>query len=377
MSPPPPSSGAMPAPAPWMEVLARVERRLSTRAGRREGSSAAAAAAVVARAHSRLLIAVDGRFRTAPQLVSELVEDAADLIGAVARLGSRAHESRRWLVTQLRASLDAHEDAVLSAEVAYRIQAADAEGPAARARRATAGAADGEVISTGNLASLRVAAIELASLLIRAATNVTVTGSAAAAPDLPPRELGRLLLAITVELAARAREVERPAREGADVAGHHLAAALRVPAPRETMEKLGAVAAGAPVDPRILGDGRAMWLVLATHEYVAVSVLDGQLDKPAYAQRAPSLAEAIVDAAANVVCGARLTRRPSAFRHDRAWRHQTVGLSYALEAYVAGLRGDRVSLAQTQLITLTRLARSVAAIAVLDLTRADAEQHAY
>ena len=67
--------------------------------------------------------------------------------------------------------------------------------------------------------------------------------------------------------------------------------------------------------------------------------------------------------------GARLIDRPTAFAHRRAWRHQAVALTYALEAYVAGVRGDEPSLAQAQLITLTRLVRAAVAIVLIDLAR--------
>jgi hypothetical protein len=46
-------------------------------------------------------------------------------------------------------------------------------------------------------------------------------------------------------------------------------------------------------------------------------------------------------------------------------------LTYALEAYVAGLRGDDAAFEQAQLIALTRLIRATAAIAVLDLRGGD------
>jgi len=110
---------------------------------------------------------------------------------------------------------------------------------------------------------------------------------------------------------------------------------------------------------------------LATYEYVAITALDGQLETPTYAERFGNLPTAIVEGAANVICGARLIGRPNAFRHRRAWGHQAVALTYALEAYVAGLRGHAPSIAHAQLIALTRLVRAVAAIALLDLRRAE------
>ena len=114
---------------------------------------------------------------------------------------------------------------------------------------------------------------------------------------------------------------------------------------------------------------RDPWLRLATHEFLAVAALNAQLDTPTYDQRIRSLATAIAEGAANVICGARLIGRPGAFRHRRAWRNQALGLTYALEAYVAGLRGHAPSLAHAQRITLTRLVRATVAIGLIDLRR--------
>jgi hypothetical protein len=114
---------------------------------------------------------------------------------------------------------------------------------------------------------------------------------------------------------------------------------------------------------------RDPWLRLATHEYTAVAALDAQLATPTYTERSEHLASAIADAAANVIYGARLAGRPAAFRHRRAWRHQAVALTYALEAYAAGLQGHAPSLAQAERITLTRLVRATVAIALIDLGR--------
>jgi hypothetical protein len=113
---------------------------------------------------------------------------------------------------------------------------------------------------------------------------------------------------------------------------------------------------------------RDAWLRLATNEYVAIAALDARLDTPTYNGRSGSLSTAIAEAAANVICGARLIGRPEAFRHRRAWRHQAVALTYALEAYVAGLRGHAPSLAQARLIALTRLVRATVAITMINLS---------
>jgi hypothetical protein len=140
---------------------------------------------------------------------------------------------------------------------------------------------------------------------------------------------------------------------------------LRVQASGRTVRAIASAGSdGAP--EHVLNAAREAWLVLATHEYVAVVALDGHLDVPTW-ERFGSVTSAIVEGAANVLSGARLASRPDAFRHRSAWRHQTVALTYAFEAYVAGLRGDAPSFERAQLMVLTRLIRAVAAIALLDL----------
>jgi hypothetical protein len=219
------------------------------------------------------------------------------------------------------------------------------------------------------LLSLRIAGVDLASLLVQLAANAAASGRAGEAPEQPSAALAGQLSEIAAELAARAHEVERPAENRADVVAHHLAAGLRVRVSQDTLQRLGASSPSRTADPSVLDGLRDAWLCLATNEYVAVSALDAQLDTPTYNGRSGHLASAIAEGAANVICGARLVGRPGAFRHRRAWRHQSVALTYALEAYVAGLRGHAPSLAQAQLITLTRLVRATVAIALTDLGR--------
>jgi hypothetical protein len=369
------STPSLTASPPWLGVLEQLLRRTSdgqARAAKLGAPPSAAATGAAARAHSRLLIALDNRTSRGDRLVSELIEDAVELIVAVAELseapGRSGQDRRADLIDQLRRCLNAHEDAVLSGEMTYEVRSEEGEAPAVRIRRAIAGLSIAPAISQIELTSLRIAATDLNSLLLRAAANVTAGGSAAQAPEQRPPGLDRILGSITHELAAHARQAERPVAVRGDVAAHQLAAALRVPIAREAMAEL---ASGATVEPVVVQSVRDAWLRLATCEYLAVTALDSQLPTSTHDQGVAGGADAIVQAATNVLCGARLVTRARAFHHSRAWRHQTVGLSYALEAYVAGIRGHAPSLAQAQLIALTRLVRAVAAIAALDLCRAD------
>jgi hypothetical protein len=219
----------------------------------------------------------------------------------------------------------------------------------------------------GDLISLTIAAVDLASLLVRLAANVAASGRGGEAPERRSGALDAKLRAVTAELAARAQDIERPVNARGDLVAHHLAAGLRVRFSQGMLKRLSAGSPEGAPDAADLKGLRDAWLGLATNEYVAVAALDAHPDTPSYDKSSGSLSAVIVEGAANVICGARLIGRPGAFRHHRAWRHQAMALTYALEAYVAGLRGHTPSLTQAQLIALTRLVRATVAIVLIDL----------
>ena len=300
--------------------------------------------------------------------VSELVTSAAELFLGMLVLSEAHGREAQDLDAAFEAlvrRLDAYEHAVLAGEVTYRVRSEEAGEAAARMRELLAGLAHQTSPSCGGPRSLWVAAVELASVLVRAAGNAELSGGANEAPEARSPSLDHALRAIELELAREAQTINAQG----DVAAHHLAAALRVRAGDQPLEAIASRGVDCAAGPALAATRHA-WLVLATHEYLAVSALDSELGVPTYRERFENLTDAIVEGAANVVCGARLASRPGAFRHRSAWRHQTVALTYALEAYVAGLRGDAPSFARAQLIALTRLIRAVAAIALLDLRQA-------
>ena len=358
----------------WTDLLDRVETQISGPARIRGSgpSSLQGTASALARAHSRLLVALESRSTLGEDVVSQLASEAVELLLAVARVwttsGARVEDRRGALVDLLRRRLSSHEDAVLAGEITYSVWREQAEEPAVRMRQAIARLSRGANTSDDDLLSLRVAAVDFASLLIQLAANAAASGLAGAAPEEPTAELTAKLSSVIAELASHAHEVERPVSDRADVVAHHLAAGLRVRVPQDALQRLGAISTGRVADRTLLDRLRDPWLRLATNEITAVVALDAQLATPTY-ERSEPLASAIADAAANVIYGARLAGRPAAFRHRRAWRHQAIALTYALEAYVAGLRGHAPSLAQAQRITLTRLVRATVAIALIDLGR--------
>ena len=364
----------------WTELLDRVQAQISGgRQVRGSGpSSLQATASALARAHSHVLVALESGSNVGVDKVSHLATEAVELLLAVAKVwatfGTRTEDRRGALADQLRRRLSSHEVAVLAGEVTYCVWSEQAEEPAVRMRQAITCLSHDTTTSEGDLLSLRNAAVDLASLIVQLAANAAASGRAGEAPEERSPGLDEKLSAVTAELAARAQKFERTEDDHADVVAHHLAAGLRVRVSHDTLLRLSASPLDQSADPLVLDGLRDAWFRLATHEYVAVSALDAQRDPPTYDQRFGGLSTAIGEGAANVICGARLVGRPGAFRHRTAWRNQAVALTYALEAYVAGLRGHAPSLAQAQLIALTRTVRATVAIALIDLRRAEALQ---
>jgi len=359
----------------WTDLLDRVDAQV---AGRRQirGSgppSLDGIGSALARAHSRLLVALESGSGSGEDAVSQLAAEAVELILAVARFwatfGTRVQDGRGAMVDLLRRRLGAREDAVLAGEVTYCVWSEQAEEPAVRMRQAIARLSRNATTSEGDLLALRIASVDFASLLVQLAANAAASGQAGGAPEAPSAELAAKVSSVIGELPSHAQEFERPVSDRADVVAHHLAAGLRVRVSQETLRRWAATSLSRGDDPTVLDGLRDAWLRLATNEYVAVAALDAQLYTPTYNERLEHLDGAIAESAANVICGARLAGRPAAFRHRQAWRHQAVALTYALETYVAGLRGDAPSLARAQRITLTRLVRATVAIALIDLGR--------
>lgn len=327
--------------------------------------------AIAARAHTRLLVALDPSTRATNDLAAELIADAVAVMLTVAHQTTNAAaspaESRATLTAQLRRRLGAHEQGALAGEVTYHLSAEETAEPASRIRQARIRRARHTPPAMVDAIALRVAAVELAALLIRAAANLTVTDRAETASEERPSGLPATLRALADQLAARAADNERAAGNNGDLVACQLAGALRLHVSHETVQALTHASEPDRLDAAELAAVREVWMHVAVCEHRAVAGLDEQLRTPTYSDRFGDLPTAIVEGAINVLCGARLISRPGAFRHHAAWGHQAVALTYALERYVAGLRGHAPSLRQAQLITLTRLVRATAAIALLDL----------
>ncbi len=330
------------------------------------------AGAVLARAHARLLAALAADRIQGKKAVSELVNDAVSLVGLLPQLWmthtSTGYEDRLpAIAAALERRLSAHEHGVLSGELTYSLDIAEAEQPAVQMRQSLAELAGRERGGFGDLISVQSGAIDLAALLIRAAGNITIHARASEAPEQLTTAVDRLLLLAEREIATHAQVPERSLHKNNDVVGHHLAMALRLPAPA------GSPDAG-PFDFDVLGAAREAWLHIAALEHMTVVALDGKLPVPTYRPRYETLGTAITETAADVISGARLLARSDAFRHEEAWSAQSIALTHAREMYVNELPDTSDGLQRAQGIVLTRLVRAVVAITLIDLRRSDLER---
>jgi hypothetical protein len=304
------------------------------------------------------------------ELVVSGVAGSVEVMLAVSSLtaqGNHFSGRRAQLCEQLQYRLARHEEAILAGELTYEIQSDAANSATASLRALLVSLNAAQRLSQDTIAQLTDQAINVAALLILAASNAAASGNPRAAPEARTAGVDEAVDAITAELSVRARHVDRPVHPRGDVAAHHLAAALRVRINRHTLERLSSARAAGELDVASVNEAKEAWLSLATHEYVAVRALDQQLQQPSYEQTFGSLRTALNEGTVNVVCGARLLSRLALFDHRRAWGHQATALTYALEAYISGIRGDGLGIEQAQLVTLTRLTRAIAALAVLEL----------
>ncbi len=292
---------------------------------------------------------------------------SAELILAVAPLTARrttCTDRRAQLGQQLAERLARHEESILAGELTYAIPTEAGKEATASLRAVLGSAGTGHPLSYDTAAALTERAIDVAALLLLATSNVAGAGNAHA-PEPRAAVLDAAVHSVTAELATRAGKLDLRLHPCNDVTAYHLAAALDV---QTAPGRLDAVSISRPTGERSashLATAREAWLSLAAHEYAAVQALDQRLRRPAHDPAFGSIRIALHEGTINVVCGARLLSRPMCFDHRRAWEHQGTALTYALEEYVGGTRGDAHRVEQAQLVTLTRLTRATAAIVLL------------
>jgi hypothetical protein len=323
------------------------------------------ASAVLARAHTRLLAALGASRAQGTDTVSELVGAAVALVGAVPLLWSThsvtGYEHRLPMIADaLERQLSSHEHGVLSGDLTYSLSVAEAEQPAVRMRHSLAELASRDHGAISDLISVQIAAIELATLLVRAAGNVLTHARAAEAPEKRTPAVDRALLRVEREIATHAKAHTRALGMDNDVVGQSLAQALHACEPAR-QPHTGAA------DRGTLVVARNAWLDVAAREHVIVAALDAKLATPTYRPHYETVGIAITETGANILCNARLIARANAFRHDEAWREQSTALSSVRETYINGPPGASDGLDRAQEIVLTRLVRAAVAITLIDL----------
>jgi hypothetical protein len=307
-------------------------------------------------------------------LAAELLDQASRLLAAASDLcsvGDRGVDGRRQSAAALAHELEFLENAILEGELTYALDASAMSRPLDRASEALTHPWGSGRVGVGVRVSLRTASAELGALLVRAVANLETTGDARHANAAGPATLAAAVDALVRQTAehADAFPQRRPADRQDDTVGRHLCESLRFPVELSALDALDHAAADEASRRDALESARRAWLALAAREYAVASRLDAELPSPGYKLRFGSVANAIAAGAINVLCGGRLLPRADAFRHRRAWGRQGVALSHAIEAYINGLRGDREALVRAQLIVISRLIRSVAALALLDSQR--------
>ncbi|MBK5218342.1 MAG: hypothetical protein JJE35_00940 [Thermoleophilia bacterium] len=252
----------------------------------------------------------------------------------------------------------------------YAVSDREAEKPATRLRQLAASLSEAEETSQADLIALQESALELAAVQVRASGNIAMSSRAGEAPEARSTRVDNLARAISAEISTKATDTLRRVPQGHDIAALHLGSCLRLLSARSIISQFDSRPSAESELETHLHDIRAAWVDLAGLEYAAVAALDGDLENPTYEERFGDLMTAVAEGGKNVLYGGRLVSRPEAFRGSKAWSAQASTLTYAVEAYVRGLRETPSGFVQAQLVILTRLVRAVAAIALIDLRRA-------
>lgn len=345
--------------APWAASLAQLRA-----IGRAPKADLPGHAASAVRDAERALTGALARPQSASS--SALVTAAGRLLDEVAVASADAQmtpDARRARLGQDVADrLQRFEGFVLEGEKTYEIAVDDADLSVAVAQNALA-LLDEQPPTAGHsvVRALDKSAVELASLLVRAAGNLATEGRAGDATHHCRQAVRQRLREISEDIEHAAHRTPSPRADGADVGGH-LAAALDACRSPE-----GHGEAGATSSPPATADE---WMRVAIDEYRAARALDSFVGSASYEHYFGGLSAAVAAGAANLLCAARLLGRAHQFRDVCAWRRQADGLTHATNAYINAQSGDAASFELAQLIIVTRLIRVVAAIALLEMGRA-------
>jgi len=218
------------------------------------------------------------------------------------------------------------------------------------------------------LAALEDAAVGLASLAVRIASNLNATGSHRRAHAKQSVALRRQLEVLLCEVSSTAHA--RRSVRGKDAEGDHLGvwlgATLTVAPPSEVIA-LASLSSG---DPCLCADAffslRARWLALAVGLWGIVQALDALLVMGTFDDE-ERLKGAVSSRVGAALVACELDQRPGDFDHRQAWNQQREAL-YELvsEACRALQSGEPDAVLRSQQLALRRLSRALVAVWVID-----------
>ena len=362
-------------PEIWLPAMTRVQTEITVGDDGAAIASASAMQVALTEAEALLVDVLTTAVVPDPDgTIGDLLGHASRMLIVASDLGSTRSAQgriREHAAAALRSELAAVEAAILEGETTYQLDPSQADRPMARASHALASLGDTGRSHVGDQLALRVASAELAALLVRAAANVETTGEPQHGAAADSDSLLGAITELVLKIAGSADELspDRRTTGAVDHVGHSLCESLRVPVELASLDALGERAAGGAARHQALDGAHRAWMAIAAREYAVACSLDAQLPHLDYKHLFGSVSNAIAAGAVNLLCGGRLMLRPRAFRHRRAWGRQGIALSHAIEAYINGLRGDRDAVARAQLIVMSRLIKSVAALALIDAER--------
>lgn len=339
--------------------LGDVRRELAERAQPVLASPADALHAVD-HAHATLESALRGAARS--DAYDRLISAAAALLGTIANLPVHAAADTRdaglsqQLADELAVRLDRFEQWVIEGERSYEIAPAEAHECVAVAQTAIAEMTEGRADSWLLFEALRLAALELAALLVRAAGNIASEGRAQDATLTYPLATARAVKSTVADIVAAAESSRLS--EPPDLVASCERLAGEVAEMGWTSDKAGL---------------RARWLQLASLEFAAASGLERARGAPDTTQGRDSRRDVLTRGALEVLCTSRLIERPDQFPLGSAGRHQVTALARAREALDAARRGHSDASDLARLIVLTRLTRAIAVLALIEMGHSSVE----
>ena len=282
--------------------------------------------------------------------------------------GPVAGQRQLHLLRRLEDTLLATERKILAAELPVLVN----RPMISLAARVALGAIDDLLRATVDpaeaLATLEDAAVELASLGVRAAMNLNQIGAPRDRPGSQHAGLGRQLeaLACEVSTAARAQRSAKGKDAEEDHLGVWLSATLSVASPTTEIEMIGGGDGGRSLRADAMYSLRARWLELAGGLWVIVQGLDDLLVLGTFADET-RLKGALSSRAGSALVASDLCQRPGDFDHRQAWESHREGLCELVSETCLALQTcEPDAVVRSQQLALRRSARALAAIWTID-----------